>query len=549
MWRELDASCINDIVRLYRGEGDYDDSAGSGVSLQIFGQGAVPFASDRPYPGDGSPRQVLDFTGNVYPPNTFNNQLYSNNTSGLPLSNSSRTMMGWFKRTGDSYVPFGYGSTRHHSSFMPFLHANGEVHIVYGAIIDIPESHWYHVAYTFDKDDTKLSLYMNGNFNSSSGDVPNTDGGTIALGGTITLENESFIGYIADFAIFDRALSGDEIGAIYNAEGLQFGDDDGALCTVSEDSSLPDYKIAFPTCNVNSDIAATNSTVVITCQYGVTVPLEGSIESEILSAPNCAGGVDSVTYQPGELTNDRSGYEVTVVVSPNNADDANLVPFCLKTRVEDDKGNEMIYRSQIISIAFNYTAGFELNITASKFEGLNTTAEDLGTVDFEVEAHRCDSNAQEDTVNNALEIGDPLYVCIESKTDSIVVNEITDFTFKKDGNTIYSAVEGGIKDSNTYFKGETTRTMLVAHRARAAMFTDNGVITIEGSVLLGASEDRRYLARFVQEVANGAVTNSNFEVEVEVIKADSAANIAGNNICTPLIGTIIGFVFMWNLYV
>jgi len=566
MWTEVDASCIDGIVRLYRGEGNYDDLAGIGGSLQNQGLG-IFFTDASPYPNGGY-RQVIDMSGNSES-RSENGYLVSDNTTRLPLSDSSRTMMGWFKQSELRGRVFGYGCDLNRQAFFAYTWGDGVVGFQWNGASSLNNDGgiypgttigtWYHVAYIVDKDAGTMSMYVDGLFKKMSNEVPNTGGTSIYIGGDISMIDYyyPFSGYVADFAIFDRVLSGDEIKAIYDDPGgLHFGDDDrGALCDNSEDYSLPEYKIAFPTCNGNNDTAATNLTVVITCQYVVTVPPEGSIKSQIFSAPNCNDDAPVGVAEPSVKLSDNqsnccncssnTNYEVTIAVSPNDADN---VSFCLKTRVEDDNGYDMIYRSQIIKIAYNYTAGFDLNITSSEYNGLSITAEEI-TADFPVEAFRCDSdNYLKDETSGALKIGDPLYVCIKSMTENIDVKQITEFTLKKDG-VPYNAYKNGIMDRNTYFKGEGTDTVLVAHLAIAAMFTDDGIITIEGSALLEASGGRRNLARFAQEVADDAVTNSNFEVEVEVIKADSAANIAGDNMFSSLIGTVIGFAFMWNLYV
>ena len=102
---ESDAINIDDMVCLYRLEGDYDDDGSSSKHLSASGA-AIGFASETPYGhvSGSSSRQVVHFSANGAFASTDGNY--------LPSGAESRTMMGWFKQTGTPsswywWVPFG----------------------------------------------------------------------------------------------------------------------------------------------------------------------------------------------------------------------------------------------------------------------------------------------------------------------------------------------------------------------------------------------------------------------------------------------------------
>jgi len=152
-----------------------------------------------------------------------------------------------------------------------------------------------------------------------------------------------------------------------------------------------------------------------------------------------------------------------------------------------------------------------------------------------------DSDDLDDSVTNVLTIDDPLYVCIDSETSDIVVSEITQFTLKKGVNDGYNAITDGTLDYNTIVRKWKTSGVQVGTRPQASLFENDDDIIIGGTAVL-RSGSTRYLARFTQEVDNGAGTSGNFEMQVEVIKANSAANIAATNIFLTLYGKMIGII-------
>lgn len=82
-------------------------------------------------------------------------------------------------------------------------------------ITDLAANTWYHVAATYDGSAWKL--YLNGNLEKTtaeSGTLPSTSG-YLYIGNSYGVYNLN--GYIDDLRMYNRALSGNEIQALYNA--------------------------------------------------------------------------------------------------------------------------------------------------------------------------------------------------------------------------------------------------------------------------------------------------------------------------------------------
>jgi len=258
---------------------------------------------------------------------------------------------------------------------------------------------------------------------------------------------------------------------------------------------------------------------------------------------DCGPGWYKVTYN-GEVEKygEDFGYSETTSFgscedgSDDPSDSSSDVQFCLHTKVMDNETNVMKYHKQLVGISIDYTAKFQLNITSTPFSGFNKTAAELGTGNFEVTVFRCNTGMVKMVDAAPLSIDDALYVCIKSETVDIVVKKITQFTFWKSGVSVYSAIVGGADDINTFQKDKGKTIVQVGTRPRASLFDNEEKIIIEGTAELGYKGSNRYLARFTQEVNNDASTSGNFEMEVEVIKANSAAT----NIFLTLYGKMIG---------
>lgn len=147
--------------------------------------------------------------------------------SGLPLGNSPRTMMIWFRTPKDlsiytessliqygtpyNYCMFGLITSGNAPGKLYFYGQNADLA---GTTTVLPNT-WYHGAVTYDG--TTVRLYLNGQEEASGAralnTVINTDGLTM---GYRSVESR-WKGELDEPAIFNRALSAEEIAAIYNA--------------------------------------------------------------------------------------------------------------------------------------------------------------------------------------------------------------------------------------------------------------------------------------------------------------------------------------------
>ena len=81
---------------------------------------------------------------------------------------------------------------------------------------------WHHVAASWDQSTGRIDLYINGSLQSMSGDLSYT-GTTLRPGELFTVGANAtggspFPGLIDELAVFNRALTAEEIGTIYNVQ-------------------------------------------------------------------------------------------------------------------------------------------------------------------------------------------------------------------------------------------------------------------------------------------------------------------------------------------
>ena len=149
---------------------------------------------------------------------------------GLPVGNSPRTMMLWFKTPsnwGDSYqVLIQYGGSYQGGKFGLYipdywsrtLSFWGESRDFQGST-PLQLNTWYHGAVTYDG--STVSLYLNGQFETSQTNSWNTqiNSNGFILGGAFSpdLITSQWNGLVDEAAIFNRVLSPQEIATIYNA--------------------------------------------------------------------------------------------------------------------------------------------------------------------------------------------------------------------------------------------------------------------------------------------------------------------------------------------
>ena len=137
-------------------------------------------------------------------------------------------------------------------------HANGE-HISIMSEEPVELGEWYHLAVTYDSDSEEIILYVNGE-SKANGTVGTTAFSTVNLGRRASSKNCPLNGALDDVSIFDRGLSSDEIGQLYDgeavAEGLvlswEFGEDDGFACADSSGNGNDGSLVGYPAGEVSN---------------------------------------------------------------------------------------------------------------------------------------------------------------------------------------------------------------------------------------------------------------------------------------------------------
>ena len=118
--------------------------------------------------------------------------------------------------TGDSFALFLLNGTLH-----GFIHDAGGVGVFVMSPFTLSLGQWYHVAFTFDNSTKEQALYVNGVrvATSQSNRAIGYDNKPVLLGQDINNGNFDFPlnGRIDEASIYNRALSLDEIAAIYSA--------------------------------------------------------------------------------------------------------------------------------------------------------------------------------------------------------------------------------------------------------------------------------------------------------------------------------------------
>jgi hypothetical protein len=229
-----DAVYISGIKRLFQGKGNLLDSS-------PFEQHATPdpasavitFPTDTVGPQNS--RQVINFDGSG---------LATGSALELPGGDAPRSMVGWFKSTdGSSWsTAFAYGSGVYGRAFVLYSIPDMALDYWYidegvNPIVTPVVNKWYHVAILWDG--TKNICYVDGQFvkEGTPDELPDTNVDSSArtsMGGRV--DGNGFLkGSVADFAIFDRVLTGDEILSIYNdPNGLE-----GTMEDTEAPSELP----------------------------------------------------------------------------------------------------------------------------------------------------------------------------------------------------------------------------------------------------------------------------------------------------------------------
>ncbi|MFZ9697666.1 MAG: Ig-like domain-containing protein, partial [Ilumatobacteraceae bacterium] len=145
--------------------------------------------------------------------------------AGLPIGNSTYTQTAWFNASalgGRGIIGWGsYGSSQRVTALRLFGDAGGFRHYWWGNDLDsgvtLNTGRWYHVAATFDG--TTRRIYLDGQMLVS--DQPTGHNATaekFAVGATNNF-GERFSGLLDDVAIYNRALTADEVAQLAVGSG------------------------------------------------------------------------------------------------------------------------------------------------------------------------------------------------------------------------------------------------------------------------------------------------------------------------------------------
>ncbi|GFH53841.1 hypothetical protein CTEN210_10317 [Chaetoceros tenuissimus] len=259
MCQMSDALYIDGMVRLFRGEGNYNDLI-NGYDLNDLVGSGHSFATQTLPTAGAQARQVGFFDGRGKAIGA---------ATGLPTGAAPRSMMGWFKWDSPwaANGPFGYGkgggcnfaySAYMHSHHipLPILELDQTCHDegINPVLTSVPANTWYHIAFTYDG--TYHRKYVNGVFQGEG--IPDTQPDTqlerVTMGGNPTAHAGSYFrGFVADFAIFDRAITDAEVASIYNTpEGLTSGSLGESCTSDSNCGSGFVCDIATTTCKVDN---------------------------------------------------------------------------------------------------------------------------------------------------------------------------------------------------------------------------------------------------------------------------------------------------------
>ena len=136
-------------------------------------------------------------------------------------------------------------------------HANGHISIMSEEPVELGE--WYHMAVTYDADSEEIVLYVNGE-PKANGTVGTTAFSTVNLGRRASSKNCPLNGALDDVAIFDRGLSSDEIGQLFDGEDIAdglvlswgFEEEDGFACADSSGNGNDGSLVGYPAGEVSN---------------------------------------------------------------------------------------------------------------------------------------------------------------------------------------------------------------------------------------------------------------------------------------------------------
>ena len=136
-------------------------------------------------------------------------------------------------------------------------HANGHISIMSEEPVELGE--WNHMAVTYDADSEAIVLYVNGEA-KADGTVGTTAFSTVNLGRRASSKNAPLNGALDNVVIFDRGLSGDEIGQLFDGEEVTdglvlswgFAEEEGFVCADSSGNGNEGSLVGYPAGEVSN---------------------------------------------------------------------------------------------------------------------------------------------------------------------------------------------------------------------------------------------------------------------------------------------------------
>ena len=217
------------LVRYYIGDSTLEDSSESGISL-VAQNGQARYENLETTPFSKESRAVFQLNGS-----SGNGYHLRTSTSGLPLNNSARTVMGWARinqlsGSGDLVHIFAYGADSGGAVFSFGCRSDGKLYFDTreSSIILVPDyrslfNTWHHYAITYDSPTVKF--YVDGILTKQGSVSLNTQNGNLWIGSNYHCchtRGSTFYGAAAEIAVFNRALTVEEINAFVATGNLYY---------------------------------------------------------------------------------------------------------------------------------------------------------------------------------------------------------------------------------------------------------------------------------------------------------------------------------------
>ena len=267
-----DAQCVappSGIVAWWKAEGDANDLIGTNNGVLVNG---VSFTS-------GEVGQAFSFNGNQY--------VDIADSPSLEITNTI-TVEAWINRfsTGSQhsivekyFCPAGGGyAFRVNSNDKLEFYTEDDCHNASNATgsTTLQANQWYHVVGLWDG--SNIQVYVNGIIDGTFSSTRNPKFGTtpLRIGARGDDTATRFYGLIDEVAIYNRALSANEIQAIYAAGNA-------GMCRIPIITSEPQSQVGYLNQSVQFEVTAIPSSPILTFQWQTNgVPLPGATNQTLV---------------------------------------------------------------------------------------------------------------------------------------------------------------------------------------------------------------------------------------------------------------------------